>query len=226
METIKKLENLYKYCTPIDDIQCETVDYKIFKEYSAIRFCDSKVLLKYIPVGDSKTLDAFHGFIHDNPYFWMIPLKTPTKEIYGFILKSYTQKAYRNIFCQEHISCFFGFQNFKDFKYNYPIILCEGTKDQIVLQRLYPYTLACLTSGLNGFDDISIIRQLTDKVILCYDNDDAGKKSALRDKEKLIKTGCKCSTAFYCSKDPGELYNNPVGLKILWESLHSILSSF
>ena len=226
MEIVKKIENLYNYCAPIDTIQCDTIDYKIFQEYSDTRFCDSKALLKYIPVGDSKQLDAFHGFIHENPYFWLIPLKTSSNTIFGFILKSYDKKAYRNIFNKNHISCFFGFHNFENFRYNYPIVLCEGTKDQIVLSRLYPYTLACLTSGLNGFDDIAIIRQLTNKVILCYDNDEPGKKSALRDREKLMKAGCKVATAFYCSKDPGELWNNPVGLKILWESLHSILSSF
>lgn len=226
MEIVKKLENLYTFCTPIDNIQCNTVDYNIFKEYSNTRFCDSKVLIKHIPVGDDKRLDAFHGFIHDNPYFWMLPLATSEGEIFGFVLKSYHQKAYRNIFCDSHISCFFGFHNFKDFKYNYPIVLCEGTKDQIVLSRLYPYSLACLTSGLNGFDDITIIRHLTDKVIICYDNDNPGKKSAQRDKEKLIKSGCKVATAFYCSKDVGDLWNNPVGQNILWESLHSILSNF
>lgn len=226
MKTISKLENLYTHCTPIDDLTCETVDYKIFKNCSIVRFCDSKALLKHIPVGTDKRLDAFHGFIHDNPYFWMIPLKTTSDKIYGFVLKSYHQKAYRNIFCEDHICSFFGFHNFKNFKFGYPLILTEGTKDAILLQKLYPFSLACLTSGLNGFDDLKAITKLTNKVILCYDNDPAGKKSSERDRERLMKSGCKVALAFYNAKDVGDLYNNPVGFGILQNSVKTILSNF
>lgn len=226
MEIIKKFSELYNHATPINDIECQTIDYAIFKKSKYIRFCNSGDLLKYIPTGSDKRLDAFHGFVHENPYFWMIPLMTITQEIFGFVLKSYTQKQYRNIFCQNHICSFYGFHNFNNFKYNTPIILTEGTKDCIMLQSIYPFSLACLTSGLNGLDDLEAIRRLTNKVILAYDNDKSGIKSTERDKLHLIKSGCKVATAFYTTKDVGDLHNNPMGLNILRNSIRCILNSF
>lgn len=226
MEIVNKLKKLYEHATPINTIECGTEDYLIFKDFEHVRFCDSKSLIKYIPVGSNKRLDAFHGFIHDNPYFWMIPLFTISGETFGYVLKSYTQKAYRNIFCEEHICSFFGFHNFKNFKYNTPIILTEGIKDCLVLHRLYPFSLACLTSGLNGADDLKAITRLTNKVILAYDNDKAGLNSSNRDKERLLKAKCKVATAYYTTPDVGKLYNNPSGLQILRQSLYNILSSF
>ena len=104
--------------------------------------------------------------------------------------------------------------------------MTEGTKDAILLQKLYPFSLACLTSGLNGFDDLKAITKLTDKIILCYDNDPAGKKSSERDRERLMKSGCKVALAFYNAKDVGDLYNNPVGFGILQNSVKTILSNF
>lgn len=226
MELVNKIKNLYFNSTPINEIECGTVDYNIFKNSEFIRFCNSFEMIKHIPVGSDKRLDAFHGFIHENPYFWIIPMMTAQKDIFGFVFKSYTQRAYRNLFCQEHICSFYGFHNFHNFKYNTPIILTEGTKDCIVLQSIYPFSLACLTSGINGLDDFEAIRKLTNKVILAYDNDKAGIKSTARDKEHLIKAGCKVATAFYTTKDVGDLYNNPMGREILRKSLYNILSSF
>lgn len=226
MRVINKVRELYNYSQPINNIQCDTVDYRIFKEYNLVRFCNSKELLKYIPVGDDSRIDAICGFINENPYFWIIPLTTSDPNIhFGYVLKSYHQKQYRNVFCENHICSFFGFHNFTDFTLNKPIILCEGIKDQIVINRLYPYTLACLTCGL-GSDDLKAITRLTNRIILAYDMDKAGMNASKRDQERLMKSGCRVVSAFYNAKDPGELFNNPVGLDILNRSLTSILSNY
>ena len=230
METLNKIIELYNHSTPISELTCQTTDYQVFKHNNLIRFCDIKSLIKYAPVGSDKRIDAFSGFSYENPYFWMIPLTTTSSsEIFGFVLKSYHQKAYRNVFCQEHKCSFFGFHNFHNFKYGYPIILVEGTKDQLIVNKFYPYTLATLTCGL-GQDDLKAVRKLTNKIILCYDNDksdnDAGPKATRRDMESLIKSGCKVAKAFYTGKDPGDLYNNLVAQNILKHSIKSILQNF
>ena len=226
MRVINKVRELYNHCQPIDSITCDTIDFKVFRNYKLVRFCNSKELLKYIPTGDDSRIDALCGFINENPYFWIIPLTTSDPEThFGYVLKSYNQKQYRNIFAENHICSFFGFHNFGDFEYNKPIVLCEGTKDQMVINKLYPYTLACLTCGL-GSDDLKAITKLTKKVILAYDRDKAGVNATNRDKERLIKSGCRVVSAFYNAKDPGELFNNPVGLNILNQSLTSILNSY
>lgn len=226
MKVIEKVKDLYNYCQPISSIQCDTVDYSLFKHYSLTRFCNSKELISHIPVGDDSRIDALCGFINENPYFWIIPLTTYDENVhYGYVLKSYHQKQYRNLFCENHICSFFGFNNFNNFKKGTPIVLCEGTKDCITIQKLYPFTLGCLTCGL-GNDDIRAITTLTDKIILAYDNDKPGKLATDRDKERLMKLGCKVNNAFYNAKDPAELINNPVGLDILRNSLKNILSTY
>lgn len=225
---VEKMIKLYEQCPSIADLNCNTIDYYIFKENPDIHFCNmqDKNLFKYVPLGSDKLVESFHGFIGENPYFWFIPLKTLKGTIFGFVLKSYDKKAYRNFFTENHISCFYGWNNFKAFKKNVPLILTEGIKDCIVTQRIYPNTLACLTDGLSGVDDVEIISNLTNRVILLYDNDKAGVAAKKRDLERLSKKGIACSMAFYNSKDPGELYNNPVGFNILQNSLKQILQSF
>lgn len=224
MNVIKKLVTLYNNSIPITKLQCDTIDYKIFKYNDLIRFCNINDLIRYTPVGLDKRIDAFCGFVHDNPYFWMIPLTTAyTTEIYGFVLKSYHQKAYRNVFCNENICSFYGFHNFENYKQGYPIILVEGTKDCNVIQQLYPYTLATLTCGL-GQDDIKALTKLTNKILLCYDMDNPGRKAVERDTTELLRLGCKILAPFYRGKDPGENFDNPVGLEILKNSIKSCLS--
>lgn len=226
MRVISKVRNLYNQCEPISNLSCDTVDYKIFKDYKLVRFCNSKELLKYIPTGDDPRIDAICGFINENPYFWIIPLTTyDENNHYGYVFKSYNTKQYRNVFAENHICSFFGFHNFNDFQKDMPIVLCEGTKDQIVVSSIYKHTLACLTCGL-GSDDLKAITNLTKNIILCYDNDKAGINATKRDKERLIKSGCRVVSVFYNSKDPGELFNNPMGLQILRQSLTSILNSY
>lgn len=228
MNTVKKLIKLYDKCTGINDITSTTIDYQIFREDNDIRFCNmqDKSLFPYVPLGSESLVQSFHGFVGENPYFWFIPLKTLKGTIFGFVLKSYNQKAYRNFFCKDHISCFYGWGSFQNFKKNTPIILTEGIKDCLVVKRFYPNTIACLTDGLSGVDDAEIISHLTNKVVLLYDNDKAGENAKNRDFERLSKKGIKCVRAFYNSKDPGELYNNPVGLTILRNSLKSIFQQF
>lgn len=222
MQVINKINELYNQCVPISQITCDTIDYKIFKNYPLTRFCNSKELLKYIPTGDDKDIDGFNGFIYDNPYFWLLPVTT-TNKICGFVIKSYHQKQYRNIFCKNHIVSFFGFHNFSNFKFNMPIILCEGTKDQIILSKIYPYTLACLTVGLSQ-DGLKAINHLTKNILLVYDNDKPGRDAVNRDKDTLIKLGCKVMSPYYIGHDAGDLYNNPMGFDILKNSITTCLN--
>ena len=70
------------------------------------------------------------------------------------------------------------------------------------------------------------MRKLTNKIILCYDNDSTGKFSTQRDFEKLTELGCRVSKAFYNAKDPGDLFNNQVGLSILKNSIKGIFSNY
>lgn len=226
MEVINKLKKLYNFSSPITELVCGTLDYSIFKNDGDIRFCNSASLLSHIPTGSDKRISAFHSFVNSDPYFWMLPLKTAKDSIYGFVLKSYTRKQYRNVFCNSNISAFYGWKEFGDFKTNYPIILTEGVKDCIVLKKLYPFSLACLTTGLHGLKDYEIIRSLTDKVVLAYDNDSAGRVATEKNFKKLQEFGIKVQKAYYPTGDIGELHNNLIGQEVLRNSLKQAFQNF
>lgn len=219
MEIVKKFEKLYDKSVPIDSIQCDTIDYAIFKFDSNIRFCDSKNLIKHIPTGSNKRIEAFHSFVNSSPYFWMIPLKTPKGKIFGFVLKSYDKKQYRNIFNENAISTFYGWADFHNFQKNYPIILTEGVKDAIILKQIYPYSIATLTAGLHGLHDFEIMKSLTDKILLAYDNDKAGKNATENNFKKLSAMKLRVKPLFYSADDVGNLYNNHIGLTVLRNSI-------
>lgn len=75
-----------------------------------------------------------------------------------------------------------------DFKYGTPLVLVEGNLDCEAMREVYPYTVASLTATLST-NQIQLISHLTDKVIIAYDNDDAGKDGFYIVRSKLTKLG-------------------------------------
>lgn len=63
----------------------------------------------------------------------------------------------------------------EDFVYGTPIILVEGNMDCDSISQIYPYTLATLTNSLS-LNQLQLLSHLTNKVIVAYDNDEAGNK--------------------------------------------------
>lgn len=131
---------------------------------------------------------------HSHRYFYSIPLQTVKGTIVGFIYRTVYGKAYttvsRSFLDKEHkVPLMFGF--YKDFE-NYdqndhckPIVICEGLKDCITLKKIYPYVLSNNTShmGIN----LQVLSNLTNKFILIYDNDRAGKEGMNEDINKAQK---------------------------------------
>lgn len=121
-------------------------------------------------------------------FFYSIPLQTVSGTVVGFIYrtvfgKSYTTvtRSFDNKECK--VPIMFGFyKDFEDYDNSHdckPIIVCEGLKDCITLKKIYPYVLSNNTShmGIN----LQVLSNLTNKFILIYDNDMAGKKGILAD---------------------------------------------
>jgi 5S rRNA maturation endonuclease (ribonuclease M5) len=163
-----------------------------------------------------------------NRYFYSIPVQTPSGDYVGFIYRALFGHDYASIYRPfenkvKRVPYMFGF--FNDFQ-NYdrhtscmPIVVCEGVKDAIVLKKFYPYVLSNNTSALRL--NANVISNITDKVILAYDNDETGKKEAPKDKKKLAMLGCSVDILKYddCKddglKDAGEYINHPKKLKQL-----------
>lgn len=94
----------------------------------------------------------------------------------------------------------------KDFKYGDWLILCEGIMDTDILRSIYPNVLGCMTSGLTKMQ-LEILKLLTNKVIICYDNDKAGRSAYTRD-SKILKSNkfdVKCLIQYGDYKDAGDL---------------------
>lgn len=94
----------------------------------------------------------------------------------------------------------------KEFKYGDPIMLVEGSMDFSVGYSFYKNTLATMTAGLTSMQ-YEILKLLTNRVILAYDNDEAGRKATNRDSKKLKELGfeVKYLSHFTGFKDLGDL---------------------
>jgi DNA primase len=196
---ITKYIELYDLGISIKNIKpVKNQTYKILMlSNSDIRVVDREKVYKKL-----LTLEKMKHFTIDtkdfsNRYFYMIPLQTPKGTIVGFVLRSVYGKTYNTI-CRtsntvDHkVPYMYGF--YKDFeridnhKNCMPIVICEGLKDCIVMKKIYPYVLANNTSqlGINA----SILRNISNKFILVYDNDDTGIPATKSDKEMLRSMGC------------------------------------
>lgn len=145
---------------------------------------------------DPMAFQKIKHFVNDNEYFYMIPIETVNETIVGFIIRGVLTKGYVTISRvfnnpAHQIRLMYGFnKSFKKYdegKKCYPIIVCEGCKDCIALKKIYPYVLANNTSsmGLNA----NILRNISDRFLLAYDNDSAGEDGMKRDKEVLRGMG-------------------------------------
>lgn len=124
------------------------------------------------------------------PYVQFRSLKTKEFSVYG----SQTKLFYG-----------MGFLD-PSFKYGDPIILVEGPMDHSVCFGFYKNTLATMTAGLTSMQ-FEILKLLTNKVILAYDNDDAGNSAKMRDAKKLRAEGftVKYLSHYTGYKDMGDL---------------------
>ena len=96
----------------------------------------------------------------------------------------------------------------QNYRYSDTLLLVEGNFDCDVIKQLYPNTLACLTNTLST-NQVEIVSGLTKKVILAYDNDEAGNKGFYISKKKLEALGVSVSRFTHNSKlkDFGDLYD-------------------
>lgn len=139
-------------------------------------------------------------FVKANEYFYMIPVTTIKGTIVGFILRGVLKSDYSTVSRKfssrdNQVPLMFGFdKRFQKYdeqaeKYNkcLPIIVCEGSKDCLMLKQIYPYVVANNTSsmGLNA----PVLRNISNTFLLAYDNDKAGMEGMKKDKRVLRGIG-------------------------------------
>lgn len=208
IKSIKPLDNQTYKILMMSTTDIRVIDRK--EVYSQLMFLEK---IKHFTI-DTKQ--------HSNRFFYMIPLQTPKGTIVGFIFRSVFGKSYATV-CKpfkdknKKVPYMYGF--YKDFatfdKHDKcpPIVVCEGLKDCILMKKIYPYVLANNTSslGLNAY----VLRNLSNKFILVYDNDETGNESVEIDKKNLRNIGCyvdsvKIEDGF---KDCSDYISDPQALK-------------
>lgn len=130
-------------------------------------------------------------------YFYVIPLQSPNGTYVGFIYRTLFDSCYNTVLRpfndpMKKVPYMFGFyrdfDNYDRHTFSMPIVVCEGAKDAMVLKHFYPYVLANNTSRLGV--NAQVLANITDKVLLAYDNDSTGQLSSKVDSRELAKLGC------------------------------------
>lgn len=168
-------------------------------------------------------------FTTDSPkashrYFYAIPIQAPSGDYVGFIYRTLFDKNYSSVnkpFADrtKKVPYMFGF--YKDFD-NYdrhtkcmPIVVCESAKDAILFKKFYPYVLANNTSRLGV--SAHVLANITDKILLAYDNDSTGHQSTKVDKKILNGLGCSVDILKYDDgfKDLSDYIDHPQELRAI-----------
>jgi len=191
---IEKYIELYKRGYSIRDIKPIKNDqtYEVFVNSKY----DIRVIDRNLVYEDPMAFQRIDYFLTKNEFFYMIPMLTIKETIVGFILRGAFRKDYSTVYreftdAKLRVPVMFGFdKSFATLDEKpecYPIVICEGCKDCMVLKRFYPYVLANNTSsmGLNA----DILSNISNKFLLAYDNDDAGRDGMARDKKILRSKG-------------------------------------
>lgn len=170
--------------------------YRLFKESGL----DIRIVHRSKAYQNAMAYDKIKYFLKENDYFYMIPVTTAKGTIVGFIVRGVLKSTYNTISRSfsnytAKVPLMFGFDK-KFLNYDalaekkghcYPIIVCEGSKDCLMLKKIYPYVLANNTSsmGINA----QILRNISNSFLLAYDNDKAGEDGMKKDKGVLRNLG-------------------------------------
>lgn len=170
------------------------------KSHQPVKFVDSSKYMRILP-----RVSSLYS-IFNSKFFFLIPIETISGGICGFIVRSYYNKEYRIIFDNSNLSPMFGWYNFVDYELDSPIILTEGVKDCIYLKTIYPYILSLNTASLT-YNNLNVLKCLTNKVILCYDNDSTGLMSIQKDVKLLNSNYISTDYIVPQHKDAADYYN-------------------
>ena len=185
---------LYQKGLDLDDIEpLKNETYRIFR---MAKRANIKIIDRTWIYENPNAFKKIEHFVNKNPFFYMIPIRTVKETIVGFIVRGVTNKEYNTVSREfndykNQVPLMYGFDSsfskLDGYSRSYPIIVCEGCKDCLMLKRFYPYVLANNTSsmGLNAI----ILRNITNKFLLAYDNDTAGQEGIEKDKKTLLNSG-------------------------------------
>jgi hypothetical protein len=161
--------------------------------------------------------DKTKAFLLKNSPVYIIPLMTPNGEEYSYVLRAVESKRFYFLELKSKYPHCYGLQDFTNYTFNKPILLCEGIKDVLAIKKIYPYSLAYLTSSPNDelFDFLS---NITNRIIFFPDSDKTGLKLKIT---KKLKEKFKFYSKYYTpfGKDLGEYWDRLDNKYLVWIKL-------
>ena len=189
---------IYEQGIPVSRIKpLKNQTYKVFllSSKANVRVANRTMLYR-----NPTAFDKIKHFVQTNEYFYMVPIMTIRGSIAGFIIRGIFNSDYVTLSrefssYETKVPLMYGFHSFKSFDLKdkaFPVVVCEGCKDCLTIKQFYPYVLANNTSsmGINAY----ILRNISNKFLLAYDNDNAGKEGMERDRATLESMGAQVDT--------------------------------
>ncbi len=184
------LNLLYSLGRPVEESDkfINKYTYLAYKYNYPYRIFNNKSLWSYYK-RNKNNMDisiSIQKFLEENENVLFIP-NIINNEVVHIICRSFKEKKFMNV--SEYKQTFYQIGNLSNNrKYYEPIILVEGTADCDYLKTIYNDVLACLTDSISSFN-LQVLKSLTNNVLLCFDNDNAGKEAYIKESKKLRYNG-------------------------------------
>lgn len=171
------------------------------KKLGNYRIINSGIVIKNRWRGDKELPKHIIEFINEEGEV-MVIANILLKQVTQIQFRAIEHKKFYALGSQSSIPYGLGFLN-REFKFGDWLVITEGSSDRDALVSIYPNIIAVMTSGLSTIQR-ELLKNLTNKVILLYDNDETGRRGFYRDRKKLQKEGFTVEEIPYSSKDVGD----------------------
>lgn len=108
-------------------------------------------------------------------------------KVYSVKFKSLREKEFLTV--GEKRALPYGIGLLPNFKFGDWLALVEGEKDRDCLAQIYPYVVSTSTAGAGSIMK-EVLKSMTNRFLIFYDNDDSGNKAYFRDRKHFLEHNC------------------------------------
>lgn len=199
--------DLYKMAGPVESAagregSAEYIEALSGKAGHPGRYADPKTTFRFLEQRPGSP-DPFVRYLRSGHLsLFIVPLDDVNGSVHGWLVRSVDKRRFYSVMgTWAYVA---GLWSFSNFTYGKTIVVVEGVKDALAVQRFYPYCLAMLT-GAVSLNAIELVKRLTDRVLVIGDKDKGG--DALRRRWK--ESGLNVMSLPVPLKDPGDYFSRP-----------------
>lgn len=191
MDQLETLKVVYAKARPLSEVTFEHYWVEAARKLKLGQF-------RLVMASDAARLDDrsyIKRFINDNRAVVIFPM-TFMGILTGFAFRSLVSKEFVQ-FSTYTFSCYTSQKTYQEMKagnvqWGTPLMFAESPVDAEMLANLYPVSFAYLRSAMS-YNLCRLVAAVTDKVIICPDNDEAGVAACRPMKSKLNRFGVNVS---------------------------------